>query len=166
MARPQITVKPDWEDPESLVAAIRELQDIVSSKLSPGSPSEDVLTIPVNGTRPKQLIGRPENFEGSWTEVHLDGVGDLNANLKVVHNMGMPPTAAAASPQNQRLNVTWDVKRVRWSGTPPGADTRVLVAYVDGVVGTDDIELRFFSNITPTATHPLRVALLFYPAEA
>src|SRR3990172_4100349 len=126
--------------------------------------------------RPATRIGLPDNLFGSFVEVTLVAVGDLTVNLLVQHNLNLPTPAqraAAAQKRAQLLNVRWLVGGVHYLAdnavvAPVGTDHRVLVLYVDGAVGANSVELRFYTDLTLGGAQngALRVTLFLFPASA
>lgn len=163
MPKPRFTVGPTL-DIERLAKAVQELQELVGSGISIGDTTPQ-FTLAKKSGRPRQEVGQADNIVGAIVEVELDNITQLNTNLEVYHGLmvaGMPSNVGG----DQRLNVAWDIKRVRFGGSVAVTDTRVNVMYVDGVVEVDSIGLRFYTNLVPTSSNLLRLVLFLYPVGA
>ena len=170
MPRPTVSLQ-RGSNSETLVQAVQEIQRILSGGQTFGDPGRGVGLAAVAGGRLAQTIGTSDNLATSTVECTLTNVSELNTNLVVRHALRLPVPPAVPGP-NQRLNVRWWVAGLRQKGTSPslGTDLWCHVAYVDGNVGADELQLRFYTN-APLAgsgapnTGDLVVTLMFIPSS-
>jgi hypothetical protein len=153
----------DAHNPQSIVDAVRQLQDIADGRLAFGSPQDP--TDPQSATRANGVAhnGSLENIQGSWVEAVVTGSGQSRI-VTFTHNLDLP--------------VITDQPNVRWlhfgsyhDGTGAVATTRVWVflSYIGGDTVTNnaiDLRLATLWGATPTvdASHPLVVSVFFTPA--
>jgi hypothetical protein len=178
MPRPRATIGVP-PTPESVAAAVSELQRMLGRGLSLGDPRAPAAlsiarTIMGAVRRPPQLVAPADNMEGAWTEATLDETLDFGIaqNLRFVHGLKLP-VAASRPGRNQLLNVRWSVMGVRYNtdaaapATVGPPDARVLVAYVDGAVDASWIDLRVWTNfvIAGPDNESLTLTLYFWPAS-
>jgi hypothetical protein len=177
MPRPRLTVG-FGSKVEDVAAAVTEIQALSIRGWSAGEPDPGIRTIRLARgtyglvTRPAQKFAPADNLDGSWCEVTLDQQADLgySQNLRVYHGLGhsSPPNNPG---RNQVLNVRWTLMGVRYNtdAAAPAAcgppDGRVTFGYVDGVVESDWIELRAWSNFELGGANngALVVTLMFWP---
>lgn len=174
MPVPQIIVAPTATTAQ-LAEAVMEIQRILTRRLGIGDPAKgDALvrrTAPAP-TRPASTLGLVDNLYGSLVELTLLEA-DLGTNVRVAHNLGQPAPPPRAT-RDQKLNVRWLVVGTRYltdnfaADLPVALDHRVLVLYADGAVSEDEIELRFYTDLTMTAAannRRLVVSLFVFPAS-
>ena len=143
---------------EVVMRAMLELRRLVNGKLGLGFPDEALTN------------GQPDNLHVSWVRVVLDGAGDLGVATTITHNLNLPATVVATG---NRPNVCWfparwlygDLTGANAAPAAPGANPGLTVLFKMGdTVTANAIQLRFYSNLVPTATEPISFDLLITPA--
>ena len=178
MPAPQVVITPQASTAQ-LAEGLMELQRILTRGLGFGDAGTgtSLLARAAPGTpRPATRIGLSDNLFGSFVEVTLTAVGDLNVNLVAQHNLTLPAPAqrsVAAQKRAQLLNVRWIVAGIRYKAdnavvAPVGTDHRALVLYNDGAVGANSVELRFYTDLTLGGAQngALTITLFMFPASA
>ena len=154
MGRPQRS-DANPKDPHSIVEHLGANQRILDGQVEfghPGNPISDASTALAGTTHNGTLM----NMAGSWVEL---AVSALNTNTTCTHNLEL------AIPSASQPNCRWLVWGWQHDGTGAGATTQVNALYVDGTVGANSIQLKFYATtLTVGAGNKLRVTLYFIPA--
>lgn len=92
---------------------------------------------------------------GPIIEKVIDNAALLNTNISCVHKLAQ---LVLTGP-----NVAWQVAGIQHSGLGAGVASSASVMYLGGAVGSNSIELRFFTTLTVNAGNPITFWLYFYP---
>lgn len=171
MLTPQVIITPT-SSPEQLAEGLIEVQRILTRGLGIGDAGESVNLLPrtvVGTTRPATRLGRVDNLLGSMVEVTLTLPTDLNVNIECYHSLNLPGVASRVG-RSQALNVRWLVVGLRYlndnyTANMLGVGNSVSVMYANGVVGTNSVELRFYTTLSSAGNGGLVVSLLFFPSS-
>lgn len=171
MPQPQVIVTPQ-SSVEELAEAVLEIQRILTGRLGigdAGAGNNLVRRTAPTPVRPPQLLAAGDNILGSLVEVTLTVPTDLNINLQVVHNLGLPVPPSRVG-RNQKLNVRWIVAGVRYqndnyAANLLGVGNSYSVLYADGTVGANSIDLRFYTTLSSLGNPELVMTLFFLPAS-
>lgn len=154
----------DAANPQSIVDAVRQLQDIVDGRVAFGSPQDP--TDPQSAARADGVVhnGSLENMQGSWFEAVIESTAQFHL-ITCIHNLSLPVF-------DSQPNVRWVLFGTHHDGTGSTGNSRLwMFAHYNGgdTITEDSIELRFASlwgGTFPTvdATHPLVVSVFFTPA--